>query len=451
MVPEALRAFQMRLRAFQIEPGALFQVPKGVPFALARVPDRAGGSVPRAPREDRSRELKRVPGSLRLCSKSPRAVPGAQGVSSGDNYLYQNGQFASLNAGSDCKKFDFLLFLPQKFAYIKKKQYLCTNKSHHASQRCVPRWDFVVYTGSLYVFANMKYENKPIGFQEQLATLKGYGLQVRDEERALEMLQSISYFRLICYLKCYEEGEHLYREGTLFEDGLMLYAFDNELKTIIFKAIQNVEIALRTRMAHYISMEQGAFWFMQEECFGNKANFYDNLERLKQELQRSHEDFIVEHWRKYDSPEMPPSWKTMEVASMGTLSKMYESLNTTNAKKDVAKSFSLPQYKFLESWNRSMTVLRNCLAHHARVWNRRFTLKPMLPQRLPGKWITNASQVKPHKLYAQLCVLAYMEHTVVSRCDFNTELKSLLARYPMVDVHAMGFPKGWEHEELWRD
>lgn len=44
----------------------------------------------------------------------------------------------------------------------------------------------------------MKYENKPIGFQEQLATLKGYGLQVRDEERALEMLQSISYFRLIC-------------------------------------------------------------------------------------------------------------------------------------------------------------------------------------------------------------------------------------------------------------
>ena len=164
--------------------------------------------------------------------------------------MYQNGQFASLNAGSDCKKFDFLLFLPQKFAYIKKKQYLCTNKSHHASQRCVPRWDFVVYTGSLYVFANMKYENKPIGFQEQLATLKGYGLQVRDEERALEMLQSISYFRLICYLKCYEEGEHLYREGTLFEDGLMLYAFDNELKTIIFKAIQNVEIALRTRMAH---------------------------------------------------------------------------------------------------------------------------------------------------------------------------------------------------------
>lgn len=365
--------------------------------------------------------------------------------------MYQNGQFTSLNAGSDCKKFDFLLFLPQKFAYIKKKQYLCTNKSHHASQRCVPRWDFVVYTGSLYVFANMKYENKPIGFQEQLATLKGYGLQVRDEERALEMLQSISYFRLICYLKCYEEGEHLYREGTLFEDGLMLYAFDNELKTIIFKAIQNVEIALRTRMAHYISMEQGAFWFMQEECFGNKANFYDNLERLKHELQRSHEDFIVEHWRKYDSPEMPPSWKTMEVASMGTLSKIYESLNTTNAKKDVAKSFSLPQYKFLESWNRSMTVLRNCLAHHARVWNRRFTLKPMLPQRLPGKWITNASQVKPHKLYAQLCVLAYMEHTVVSRCDFNTELKSLLARYPMVDVHAMGFPKGWEHEELWRD
>lgn len=94
--------------------------------------------------------------------------------------------------------------------------------------------------------------------------------------------------------------------------------------------------------------------------------------------------------------------------------------------------------------------VRNCCAHHARVWNRRFTNKPVLPMRLPLAWIGNADRVKPHKLYAQLCCLAYMEQTVDPQCGFASRLKALLAKYPMVDVAAMGFPSGWELEPLWR-
>ena len=35
----------------------------------------------------------------------------------------------------------------KKFGDSDKKAYLCSNKSHHASQRCVPRWDFAFYMG----------------------------------------------------------------------------------------------------------------------------------------------------------------------------------------------------------------------------------------------------------------------------------------------------------------
>lgn len=80
----------------------------------------------------------------------------------------------------------------------------------------------------------------------------------------------------------------------------------------------------------------------------------------------------------------------------------------------------------------------------------RFTNKPQLPERLPLDWITNASKLKPYKLYVQLCYLAYMEQSVDPNCGFVDRLKALLAKYPMVDVAAMGFPKGWELEPLWR-
>lgn len=296
----------------------------------------------------------------------------------------------------------------------------------------------------------MQYINKPIELEEQLTTLQKYGLGVKSKSFALKTLQSISYFRIACYLKYYEVTEHQYKKGTDFADGVCLYEFDNELKGILFKAIQDVEIALRTRMVHYISMEQGPFWFMTESSFTDSEKFKGNLDKLRTELKRSKEDFISEHFEKYDSPAMPPAWKTMEVASLGTLSKIYESLQTTDAKKDVARSLGLPQYKYLESWNRSITVLRNCLAHHARVWNRRFTVKPQMPDYLPEMWIGNASRVRQQKLYAQLCVLAYMEQTISPNCDFVKQIVDLIHRHPEIDVKAMGFPEGWEDEPLWK-
>lgn len=33
---------------------------------------------------------------------------------------------------------------------------------------------------------------------------------------------------------------------------------------------------------------------------------------------------------------------------------------------------------------------------------------------------------------------------------FKKELKSLITKYPNIDVSAMGFPKLWYNEPLWR-
>lgn len=133
---------------------------------------------------------------------------------------------------------------------------------------------------------------------------------------------------------------------------------------------------------------------------------------------------------------------------VGTLSKLFCLFKDNRLKKQVAREFGLPQYTYLESWIRCITVLRNCCAHHARIWNRRFALKPQLPNRLPLSWI--APTQKPIKLYHQLCTLLYMEQTITPCMDLKSSLLRLLADYPNIDLHAMGFPQGWENEPLWR-
>lgn len=281
--------------------------------------------------------------------------------------------------------------------------------------------------------------------------LKQRGLIINDEDTALKQLASISYFRLANYWKTFETDEttHALANGTRLEDIIALYTFDKELRSLIFTAIQDIEIALRTRIIHFFSMAHGAFWFMDASQFNSRSIFQTCLDNIKAELDRSKEDFLQEHFAKYDTPNMPPVWKTLEVVSFGTLSKLYQNMKDVEVKKQVAKSVGLLQYTYLESWMRSLAVLRNCCAHHARVWNRRYPAMPQLPQRLPLAWI-DTQHVRPMKLYAQLCTLLYLEHSITPNSQIKERLLKLLSDYPAVSLKQMGFPRAWQTHSIWQ-
>ena len=296
----------------------------------------------------------------------------------------------------------------------------------------------------------MRYTKQPIDIPAQLTILKQRGLVVIDETLAKQQLASISYFRLASYWKVFEtdEATHQLKDGTTLDDVITLYNFDKELRSIIFTAIQDIEIALRTHIIHHFSMTHGAFWFMDAAKFISRGIYQTCLDSIKTELARSKEEFLQEHFAKYDSPSMPPVWKTLEVVSFGNLSKLYANMKDTEVKKQVARSFGLPQYLYLESWMRSLTVLRNCCAHHGRAWNRRYPAMPQLPQRLPLAWV-ETQHVRPMKLYAQLCTLLYLEHSIAPNSQIKNRLLDLFAKYPTISLKQMGFPRDWKSQPLW--
>lgn len=297
----------------------------------------------------------------------------------------------------------------------------------------------------------MEYSKRPIDIPEQISILVSRGLIIDNESFARQQFLNISYFRLASYWKTFEvdTNTHELAKGTSLNDVLSLYAFDRELRGIIFSAIQDVEIALRTRIIHYFSMKHGAFWFMDASLFSDAEIFNKCFSNLQNEVGRSKEDFLLEHFKKYDSPSMPPVWKTLEVASFGTLSKLFCNMADVSVKKSVAKSFGLPQYRYLESWVRSITVLRNCCAHHARIWNRRFPLMPQLPRHLSLAWI-DSETAKPMKLYAQLSAILYLEQSIASNSSIKERLLVLLSKQPQSKLKAMGFPEDWNKQVLWK-
>ena len=202
-------------------------------------------------------------------------------------------------------------------------------------------------------------------------------------------------------------------------------------------------------MIHEFSLAYGAFWFFDESCFTDKHRFVESMNVLEKDLRRSKDEFIKEHIAKYGKSEYPPAWKTLELATFGTTSKLFANFSDTKLKKKIARSYGIPQHEILESWTAAIGPLRNCCAHHGRLWNRKFPITPLLPSRMRQPWIANLN-VPNNKLYAVLCCVAYMLNAIDANNTFSSDLTNLINAYPVVPVTAMGFPTGWASEPLWQ-
>ena len=296
----------------------------------------------------------------------------------------------------------------------------------------------------------MEYNKQALDTPDLLALLKQRGLVITNEQEALKTLSIISYFRLACYFRPMEADKqtHKFREGSTLEQVMALYEFDTALRDMVFCATRQIEVALRTRINHHFSRNHSPFWFSQVDLATDGHLFAEHLSSVDRELRRSKEEFIKEHFARYDKPTFPPAWKTLELATFGTLSRMYSNFSDNAVKKQVARSFSIPQHEFMRNWLENLTVVRNICAHHARLWNNYTSIQLRLPHRLPYSWLTNFN-IPEGRLYPQLCCIAYWLNSIDQKNTFVADFKALLTKYPTVDTAAMGFPRGWQQEPLW--
>ena len=297
----------------------------------------------------------------------------------------------------------------------------------------------------------MKYTKPSLSITEQISRLKERGLKFKDEEKSGHYLSNISYYRLRAYTYPFQDNanpEHPFVKDIFFEDIIELYVFDRRLRLLVFNAIEKIEIALRTKIVYEFSLNHGSHWHEEASMYRNNYFFNKNINTLYEEVDRSSETFIEHYKEKYASPAYPPAWMSLEVVSMGLLSKMYGNLKKGDEKKKVAKEFGLPNPIILESWMHALASLRNICAHHSRLWNRRFTIVPKIPYNTSHQFINN-TKIYDNKLYAQLSCINYISRIISPDSSFVTELKELLDTCSLVECKEMGFPDDWIDEPIW--
>lgn len=169
------------------------------------------------------------------------------------------------------------------------------------------------------------------------------------------------------------------------------------------------------------------------------------MDLIDGELRRSREDFI-DHFKQTYSDVYPPAWILAEVLPFGVLTNIYNNIRIPRIMKRIAQKFGLQVAPF-ESWLTIVALTRNSCCHHARIWNKQNTIRPMIPNRMTGHWISLPTD--PLRIYFNLCIIKYFLDVISPQNDMKTKINTLLANYPDIDVAAMGFPHGWSNEPLW--
>ncbi len=295
-----------------------------------------------------------------------------------------------------------------------------------------------------------EYDKPPLSYQEQLDRLKSRGLLVEDDEKALHLLENISYYRLSGYWYPFlaNKEQHLFKPDSTFQLAFNLYCFDRELRQMVLSEIEKIEVAIRAKMSFVMAHAQGPFWFQDPTNFNNPIKHAQSLNTIGEEFSRSDEEFIQAFKVKYTNS-LPPSWMTIEISSFGTLSKLYKNLKHGRQKRDIAAYFGLPDTVFA-TWVHSLVYLRNVCAHHTRLWNRAMSIQPQIPHRPKKTWLSNTS-ISNNRSYFILSMVLYFLQTINPKNRFADRFKALFVKYPNVDVKALGFPDNWEKEPLWKD
>ena len=285
---------------------------------------------------------------------------------------------------------------------------------------------------------------------DQVAQLRKRGLVVNDAEAVERFLGHVNYYRLSGYCRAFENARHQFVAGTSFESIYAAYQFDTTLRDLFTESLELIEIDIRSAIAYSFGLRYGAFGHASAANFHKRFDHATWIDRLRTETKRSSELFVNHFRTRYREFPDIPIWAAVEVMSFGGLSRMISGL-WKHDRQMVAASYGV-NAKELSSIAHHFVYVRNLCAHHSRLWDRTWTVKPDLPNN--PNWTT--PPVSNRHLWGTLLLfrlfLNRSPSLAATRQTWKHRVDALMISPPAVHdpLQRMGMPPNWHDHQIWK-
>lgn len=324
------------------------------------------------------------------------------------------------------------------------------------------------------------YDKPWLSLDDQIARVESRGM-TDAHEYAMEFAR-IGYYRLSGYWYPFRKpapgttDKRLdeFVEGARFEHVMRLYRYDDRLRAALYSALSKIEVAIRVKVG-YVLGRRDAFAYLKPAMLKDDLDVveYSNfVSSFTGEVKRSDEDYAEHFKNDYDG--QMPIWAATEAMTLTNLIKLLLCMKPED-RDEISADFGVSRGAF-RSWFKTLTELRNSVAHQGRLFDREFDNIPNWEQRpelAHAKKANEAylrrlenlarmnkayrefqqSQRRHTRIYGQIAVIAYMLRNLGDD-DEALNLRRCLEAFPtdipgMSPNKTMGIPDHWKDQILW--
>jgi abortive infection bacteriophage resistance protein len=266
--------------------------------------------------------------------------------------------------------------------------------------------------------------------QEQIEKLKERGLLLdMDEKKTKEILNDIGYFRLGFYCFPFEKNypnkerrTHEYKEGSKFSDVVHLYYLDVDLRNILSRYINRIEINFRTTIIYQVSNQYKncSTWFIDPSVMEKK--FIDDFDNKLYTDTFRRNPIIKNHHAKYINDKYAPAWKTLEFFTFGTMVNIYKNIKENDLKQKIAACYNIHNEKTFANYFNAIVEIRNICAHGNTLFDH-----ALARQLKKGPAVVPVTTSNAHKPYSAIQIIAYILKSIsINRAnDMQKEINTI--------------------------
>jgi abortive infection bacteriophage resistance protein len=268
--------------------------------------------------------------------------------------------------------------------------------------------------------------------EQQIDIFKSRGMNIDyAEEKTKEILSDFGYFRFGFYCFPFETSypnrknrTHQYKSGTKFSDAVSLYYFDVDLRNILSRYINRIEINFRTKVIYNVSNKyiNSNTWFVDpvamEKSFIDKFDTEFYTDKFKKN------SVIKLHHKEYINDKYAPAWKSLEFFTFGTIHKIFKNLKDNSLKQQISLQYDVRNVGVFENYFRAIVELRNLCAHGSTL----FDYKLAYPLR-NGIALT-INEKNRNKIYSVIKILHFILQKVSSNRaeEMENEINALIEK-----------------------
>lgn len=228
------------------------------------------------------------------------------------------------------------------------------------------------------------------------------------------------------------------------------YVFDRGLKLLVLDAVERLEVSIRTRWAHVVGLRHGAHAHLDSALFKPRSQKWNHsvaVARLIGGVEDSRERFI-RHLRDTYDELLPPIWASVEVMSLGQISRWFSSLRHAADRNAIAEPYGIDEV-LLASFLHHISVVRNICAHHARFWDRELPFKAQLPRKQPIALVASLDRAGESSAYNTLTLLAWLIGRISPGQTWVRRVAEHVVLHPPAAT-VMGFPTDFSQRPIWQ-